>query len=192
MASLINEKFTILIFKFVGGKIGIAITGNLDNKAQAKDNFPLGCRPAAIVNGQYPASYLPNTEVLGPDEIRITTLGTGMPNRTKAAASISYLLKPVNGDKSLFDIGTGMLANLLSLPSDFSKIDKVFTSHLHFDHVGDFMRLHIGSWLSGRYTPTHAYGPTGSIRSLGSRLSSMAYRKRCKGVMKSLENVPGE
>ncbi len=36
---------------------------------QAKDNVPLGRKPAAIVDGQYPASYFPNTELLGPDEI---------------------------------------------------------------------------------------------------------------------------
>jgi ribonuclease Z len=62
-----------------------------------------------------------------------------------------------------------MLANLFSLRPDFSKIDKVFASHLHVDHVGDFMALHIGSWLSGRYTPIHLYGPSGSSPELGTK-----------------------
>ncbi len=48
--------------------------------AQTKDNTPLGRKPTAIVDGNYPASYFPNTELLGLDEIRITALGTGMPN----------------------------------------------------------------------------------------------------------------
>ena len=48
--------------------------------AGAEDNVPLGRKPAAIVDGQYPASYFPNTELLGADEMRITALGTGMPN----------------------------------------------------------------------------------------------------------------
>lgn len=61
------------------------------------------------------------------------------------------------------------MGNLFSLRPDFSKIDKVFASHLHVDHVGDFMGLHVGSWLSGRYTPLHMYGPTGSRPELGTK-----------------------
>ena len=140
----------------VGAAIGIVITGNLDRQAEAKenepavsaagpaDNEPLGRKPVAIVDGQYPASYFPNTELLGSGEMRLTALGTGMPNQTRAAVSISYLLELGNGDKFLFDTGSGMLANLFSLRPDFSKIDKVFASHLHVDHVGDFMGVHIG------------------------------------------------
>jgi ribonuclease Z len=121
----------------------------------------------AIVDGQYPASYFPNTELLGAAEMRITALGSGMPNLTRAAASIAYLVELGNGDKFLFDIGSGSMANLFSLRPDFSKIDKVFASHLHTDHVGDFMGLHIGSWLSGRYSPLHIYGPSGATPDMG-------------------------
>ena len=137
------------------------------DKQSAQDNTPLGRNPVAIVDGQYPASYFPNTELLGSDEMRITALGTGMPNQTRAAVSISYLVELGNGDKFLFDLGSGMMANLMSLRPDFSKLDKVFASHLHVDHVGDFMAMHIGSWLSGRYSPLHIYGPSGSTPALG-------------------------
>ena len=141
----------------------------VDSGAGVKDNLPLGRKATAIVDGQYPASYFPNTELLGPDEMRLTALGTGMPNQTRKAVSISYLVELGNGDKFLFDAGLGMLANLFSLRPDFSKIDKVFVSHLHVDHVGDFMGVHIGSWLSGRYTPIHVYGPSGSTPELGTK-----------------------
>jgi len=145
--------------------------------AQSKDNTPRGRKPTAIVNGNYPASYFPNTELLGPDEIRITALGTGMPNQTRAAVSISYLVELGNGDKFLFDMGMGSMGNLFSLRPDFSKLDKVFASHLHIDHVGDFMGLHIGGWLSGRYTPIHLYGPTGSKPELGTKSFAENMRK---------------
>jgi len=138
-------------------------------QAGAPDNTPRGRTPAAIVGGQYPASYFPNTELLGADEMRIIALGTGMPNLTRAAASICYLVELGNGDKFLFDIGSGAMANLWSLRPDFSKVDKVFASHLHTDHVGDFMGLHIGSWLSGRYAPIHIYGPSGSSPEMGTK-----------------------
>ena len=135
----------------------------------APDNLPEGRTSSAIADGQYPASYFPNTELLGADEMRITALGTGMPNQTKKAVSISYLVELGNGDKFLFDMGMGSMGNLFSLRPDFSKLDKVFASHLHIDHVGDFMGLHIGGWLSGRYDPIHFYGPSGSKPELGSK-----------------------
>lgn len=152
--------------------IAFCLAGSLPQNvhaATAKDNMPLGREAVAISDGQYPASYFPNTELLGPAEMRITALGTGMPNQTRSAVSISYLVELGNGDKFLFDLGAGMLANLFSLRPDFSRLDKVFASHLHVDHVGDFMPFHIGSWLSGRYTPVHIYGPSGSTPELGTK-----------------------
>ncbi len=170
-----NIKTAWFVLLAIGVAIGVIVTPDLERQAQAqeskptKDNLPMGRKATAIVDGKYAASYFPNTELLGADEMRITALGTGMPNQTRAAVSISYLVELGNGDKFLFDVGSGMLANLFSLRPDFSKIDKVFASHLHVDHVGDFMAFHIGSWLSGRYTPLHIYGPSGSSRALGTK-----------------------
>ena len=124
--------------------------------------FPEGRTPAPIIDGKYPTSYFPNTELLGSDEMRITMLGTGMPNVTKNQASISIFVELGNGDKFLFDLGGGSFTNLMALRPDFSKVDKVFASHLHTDHVGDFPLLLVGGWLSGRYTPLQIYGGSGS------------------------------
>jgi ribonuclease Z len=174
---LLKIKAALIVPLTVGVVIGIGITLDLGRQAVAEegsatgvpDNNPLGRTPAAIVDGNYPASYFPNTELLGAGEMRITALGTGMPNQTKKAVSISYYVELGNGDKFIFDIGSGAMGNLFSLRPDFSKIDKVFASHLHVDHVGDFMGLHIGSWLSGRYTPIHFYGPSGATPEMGSK-----------------------
>ena len=163
-----KTRTTRAVLLAAGMVAGFFIT-TVDHQVQAKDNSPRGRTPAAIVDGQYPASYFPNTELLGADEMRITALGTGMPNQTKAAVSISYLVELGNDDKFLFDMGMGSMGNLFSLRPDFSKLDKVFASHLHIDHVGDFMGLHIGGWLSGRYTPIHIYGPSGSKPELGTK-----------------------
>ena len=166
------------VFVVLGVTLGIIITTTVGHEVRAQDktsdNMPLGRTPVAIVDGKYPASYFPNTELLGAAEMRITALGTGMPNQTRAAVSISYLVELGNGDKFLFDMGMGSMANLFSLRPDFSKLDKVFASHLHIDHVGDFMGLHIGGWLSGRYDPIHIYGPTGSTPELGTKALLMA------------------
>jgi ribonuclease Z len=165
------------IFALFAGLMLVSSVTTSAYAADNPDNMPLGRTPAAIVDGKYPASYFPNTELLGPAEMRITALGTGMPNQTKAAVSISYLVELGNGDKFLFDMGMGSMGNLFSLRPDFSKLDKVFASHLHIDHVGDFMGLHIGGWLSGRYTPIHIYGPTGSTPELGTKAFIDGMRK---------------
>jgi ribonuclease Z len=149
--------------------MALTVVLHLSSVSFASDAVPRGRQPVAIVDGNYPASYFPNTELLGADEMRITALGTGMPNQTRAAVSISYLVELGNGDKFLFDVGSGAMANLFSLRPDFSKLDKVFVSHLHIDHVGDFMGLHVAGWLSGRYEPIHIFGPSGSRPELGTK-----------------------
>ena len=167
---MLNKIKTVLTAPIaIGLLLGTALSIGQAVAASTSDALPSGRTASPIVDGKYPASYFPNTELLGPAEMRITALGTGMPNQTKAAVSISYLVELGNGDKFLFDIGSGSVGNLFSLRPDFSKLDKVFASHLHVDHVGDFMGLHIGSWLSGRYTPIHVYGPTGSTPELGTK-----------------------
>ena len=140
----------------------------LDSTPQAR-LFPLGRTPSAIKDNQYPRSYFPNTELLGPDEMRVTALGTGMPNLTRKQKSACFMVELGNGDVFLFDIGTGSTDNLSALRPDWSKIDKVFAGHLHTDHVGDFDSLLIGGWLGGRYTPLHLYGPSGAEPELGTK-----------------------
>lgn len=149
--------------------IMVATTWVMASGVLASDNLPRGRQASEIDDGNYPASYFPNTEILGAHEMRITALGTGMPNQTRAAVSISYLVELGNGDKFIFDIGSGAMANLFSLRPDFSKLDKVFASHLHIDHVGDFKGLHVAGWLSGRYDPIRIFGPSGSKPELGTK-----------------------
>ena len=65
-------------------------------------------------------------------------------------AASCFLLELGNGDKFLFDIGTGSMANIASMmiPMDF--LTKVFISHLHTDHWGDLAGLWAGGWTAGR------------------------------------------
>ena len=51
--------------------------------------------------------YYPGTEDLGPDEMRVVALGTGMPSARPKQAAACWLVELGNGDKFLFDIGSG-------------------------------------------------------------------------------------
>jgi ribonuclease Z len=132
--------------------------------------YPPGYTPMEIKNGVYPRVYSPNTEKLGPNELRLTALGTGMPNVITGSQKASgWYVELGNGDIFMFDLGSGTMENLAKLRPDWSKVDKVFASHLHSDHVGAFAELYIGGWMNGRYTPLHVYGPSGSEPRLGTK-----------------------
>lgn len=134
------------------------------------ERFPDGYTPMEIKNGVYPRVYAPNTEKLGPREMRVTALGTGMPNVITGKQKASgWYVELGNGEKFMFDLGSGTMENLAKLRPDWSKVDKVFASHLHSDHVGAFAELYIGGWMNGRYTPLQFYGPSGSEPRLGSK-----------------------
>jgi ribonuclease Z len=107
-------------------------------------------------------------EELAKDEIRVIALGTGLPTPlTAKQKSSAWLVECGNGDKFLFDCGTGSAENMFGLQIDFLKLDKIFVSHLHTDHVGDVDAVWVGGWLSGRYTPLHIYGPSSTKPELG-------------------------
>jgi len=123
-------------------------------------------------------AYFPNTEELQTDEMRITALGTGLPTpTTRAQKSTAFMVELGNGDVFLFDLGSGSMENIFGLRPDFSRLDKVFLSHLHTDHFGDLDAFIVGSWLSGRYTPLHVYGGSGETPELGTKAAVDALMK---------------
>jgi ribonuclease Z len=113
--------------------------------------------------------YFPNTEPLEPHEMRITALGTGRPFLRRAQANASWLIELGNGDKFVFDFGSGSQKNFTSLEIPYQDITAYFATHLHADHVGDFPNMWIGSWAGGRITPLQVYGPSGSKPEYGTK-----------------------
>ena len=59
--------------------------------------------------------YTPNSEDLGPDEMRLVACGTGMPTARPKQAASCWLLELGNGDKFIFDIGTGSAERISAL-----------------------------------------------------------------------------
>jgi ribonuclease Z len=114
-------------------------------------------------------AYFPGTEDLGPDEMRIISLGTAMPFQRPAQAAPSFLVELGNGDKLLFDIGTGSAERLSALQIPYDYLNKVFVSHLHADHMGDLPALWVGGTINNRTVPLEIYGPTGSAPEYGTK-----------------------
>ena len=111
--------------------------------------------------------YSPNSESLASDEMRVIACGTGMPTTRAAQAAACFLVELGNGDKFIFDIGSGSAERLSSLQIPYDYLDKIFIGHLHADHFGSLGEMFIGGALLGRQKPLRIWGPNGRTPELG-------------------------
>ncbi len=89
--------------------------------------------------------YYPGTEELGPDEIRVIACGSGMPMPRLKQAAACFLIELGNGDKFIFDVGTGSFTTLYALGMPLDYMTKIFLTHQHADHMGDLPTF----WIYG-------------------------------------------
>jgi len=118
---------------------------------------------------EFPKNYVPGTEELSEDEIRLTFLGTGMPFPTRNQAAAGLLMEFGNGDMLFFDAGSGTVANFNSMKISPADATKFFISHLHTDHQGDLDMFWAQGIPFGRILPMHVWGPTGDGHALGTQ-----------------------
>jgi ribonuclease Z len=120
----------------------------------------------------YAETFVPGEEELEDGELRVTVLGSGNPWVTRSQAAGSILVEVGNPGRDLlvFDLGSGSLANFASLKLPVNKLDKVFLTHLHADHMGDLLAL-VGSYAKvGRADgPVYLWGPSDTEPRLGTR-----------------------
>ena len=82
--------------------------------------------------------------------MRVIACGTGHADDTRAAqAAACFLVELGNGDKFLFDIGSGSAERISSLQIPYNYLDKVFIGHLHTDHFGALHELFVGGRTDG-------------------------------------------
>jgi ribonuclease Z len=113
--------------------------------------------------------YYPATESLGKNEMRVVALGTGMPSVRPKQAAACWLVELGNGEKFLFDIGSGCHERLAAQKIPYDLIDKVFFGHLHVDHMGDLPSFWLGGTTMNRLTPLRIWGPSGATPEYGTK-----------------------
>ncbi len=147
------------------GIVGFVVAGTLltPGKADAAGGVVPG--PNAVAPDRY--VYYPGTEILAEDEVRVIACGTGMPDQRRGQASACFLFEFGNGEKLIFDIGSGSMRNLNALMIPAEYLTKVFLSHLHTDHWGDLDALWAGGWTAGRPVPLEIWGPSGMTEDMG-------------------------
>ncbi|MGI9309397.1 MAG: guanitoxin biosynthesis MBL fold metallo-hydrolase GntH, partial [Gammaproteobacteria bacterium] len=146
-------------FGYSDGRSGIAPRTAVDTAIAQENVSPVKARERDV--------YYPNTEDLQPDEMRVIACGTGMPTTRAAQAAACFLVELGNGDKFLFDIGSGSAERISSLQIPYNYLDKVFVGHLHTDHFGALHDLFVGGALMGRNVPLRVWGPSGATPELG-------------------------
>jgi len=94
--------------------------------------------------------------------MKLWLLGTGTPTPSLRRMCSSYLLQ-VGGEYFLFDHGFGAHHRLLELGIEATKVSRVFFSHHHYDHIGDYPRLLLTRWDqgAGHVPELEVYGPRG-------------------------------
>ena len=85
--------------------------------------------------------------------MKVTILGTG------SAYSKSNCTGILIDDDLMLDIGPGTVKQLIKGDHDLSKIQTLFISHLHLDHILDFPMLICNLAIGGHYHPIQIYGP---------------------------------
>jgi ribonuclease Z len=112
---------------------------------------------------------------LGSDEMRITFLGTAFPPARKAQQMMSIFVEvgpwvpDSNGgfgkatDSFVFDCGAGALSNYNAMGISASRMDKIFISHLHADHMSDLSAIYCFGPANDRRWPLYvwSHGPSG-------------------------------
>jgi ribonuclease Z len=163
-----------------GLALGGAIVGG---KALAKENCnENGCGyPVNYTTTQeytYPTRYLrtftPDMQKdLESDEMRITFLGSTFPPSRRAQQEMSIFVEvgpwveEPNGfgratDSFVFDCGAGSLTNYSAMGISPGRMDKIFISHLHADHMNDLSAIYCFGPSQDRKSPLYVWGQSRS------------------------------
>jgi ribonuclease Z len=119
------------------------------------------CALATGSGAQERLVYSPGTEELARKEVRVISCGSGMPMPRLKQAAACFIMEFGNGEKLIFDMGTGSLERVYALNIPLDLIDKVFIGHLHMDHMGDLAGFYQYGPQNNRSKPLRVWGPGG-------------------------------
>jgi len=113
------------------------------------------------------ANWFPGTEEVQPNEMRITFMGTA-PMIRPGQMNTSIFVELGNGDKFVFDIGEGSVANYVAARVSLNELRNIFITHLHVDHFGALPYVYMfGGWAGGWHEPLKVHGPSGRTPEYG-------------------------
>ena len=90
--------------------------------------------------------------------LTVTLLGTGTPRPSVENFGAAVLVE-AGKQKLLFDAGRGVAQRIFQIYVPFQEIDKVFISHMHYDHLIGLPDLMLTGWVFQRQGPISLWGP---------------------------------
>jgi ribonuclease Z len=129
------------------------------------------------------AFLLCSVPVAQAEYLEITLLGTGSPKPDVQRFGPSTVIE-AGGHFFLFDVGRGASIRLQQSDIPIQKINHVFLTHLHSDHLGGFSDLWLTSWIWQRQQPLQVYGPKGT-----SKFAEYTYKAHIQDINFRAENT---
>ena len=110
----------------------------------------------ALSNIAAPVSQLPEE-----DSLTAVVCGSRSPINDPNRAEACILVQA--GDQIfIFDTGNGSAQNLNNWNMPWNRLEGIFYTHLHSDHISDIADFHQGTWLNGqRSSKQKVFGPEG-------------------------------
>ena len=96
--------------------------------------------------------------------MKLTLLGTGGPLPDPDRHGPAAILQ-IGNKYLLFDAGRGVVRQIVRAGIPLERVNPVFITHHHYDHIGDLADVILTSWLQGR---KHTFGK-GDDRLFGHR-----------------------
>ena len=138
------------------------------------------------------ANWFPGTEEVQPSEIRVTFMGSSpLPRPGQMGTSVYVELG--NGDRFIFDMGPGSIANYLAARIPLNQINDIFITHLHWDHFASVPYVYVfGAGAAAGTRPSASPAPPGAPRSTGSSTWSSTCRRCSTGIGRTSVPLPSE
>ncbi len=125
--------------------------------------FMVACKREAIVYKvieKQIAGLTSNDEYTNNKEgITVVTVGTASPVPGERAQTGTAVF--VNDHFFMFDAGAGVVQKIETFGLPWKKLDGIFITHYHSDHVMDLPNMISRSWQRGRVIDLNVYGPQG-------------------------------
>lgn len=94
--------------------------------------------------------------------VYICGAGSPLPDPKRSGPCIGVL---AGKQAFVFDAGTGGSRNLGPMGFPVGRIETIFLTHLHSDHIDGLGEMLLGTWINGgRTTPTNVSGPIGTSK----------------------------
>jgi len=108
-------------------------------------------------------------------DIVVTVLGSGTPIPSATQVGTAILIQ-AGGEHLMFDCGRGCTTRLAQLdPKLINKVNVLFITHLHSDHIVGVDDLWLNGWTQGRRIPLQIWGPKGTRDMMSNMRETFAF-----------------